>query len=158
MEQQSRSKMKSSKHTKGQREELRMNTNTETNPDEQPLTGDKGIGRRNFFKATGLATAALSFGLISRAGAVRARTAAEGSSAASKKPVITGITSIRDPISKAKKPASPGLYQGCAGAVLIPQLAGRRRRLGLLQHAHPGSFQLRPCRAGGEDPGTQTEY
>jgi len=79
-----------------------VKTNTETNHDEQPLTGHKGIGRRNFIKETGLTTAAVSLGLISRPGSVRAEAAAESFSAASKKPVITGITSITDPISKAK--------------------------------------------------------
>jgi len=81
-----------------------MKANTETKHDEQPLTESKGIGRRNFFKATGLPTAALSFGLISRAGSAGAQTAAASSSAAAKKPVTTGITSITDPISKAKNP------------------------------------------------------
>ena len=81
-----------------------MKTNPETNHDEQPLRRHEGIGRRNFFKATGLATAALSFGLVTRAGPARAQTAAASSSAAAKKPVIAGITSITDPISKAKKP------------------------------------------------------
>jgi len=81
-----------------------MKTNAEANHDEQPLTGHKGIGRRNFIKGTGFTTAALSLGLISRAGSARAQAAAASSAAAAKKPVITGITSITDPISKAKDP------------------------------------------------------
>jgi len=71
---------------------------------EQSLTDQKGIGRRNFIKATGLTTAAVSLGLISRPGSARAQAAAASTSAAAKKPVITGITSITDPISKAKSP------------------------------------------------------
>jgi len=97
-----------------------MNTNTETNHDEQPLTGHTGIGRRNFISGTGLATAALACGLVPKTGTVLAQAGAESASAGSNKPVITGITSITDPISKAKKPLPLDFIKGARERFSFP--------------------------------------